>query len=228
MPIHQKSCSCNIEHPSSVDFSSPSDIRNRYTEAISSCDCIKLMVVGNDKYVNRANEIAFCKNSWKDLLDGRVSGRYLLCALGVNFQRAVKMYESPVELFCELARRGIIFINQKNISSNPYVEVIVNKGSPKILLLCGGPAIERAIFLSKKFGVAEIYRVIPAIHPDIKNSVSDKFSELFEKKRRQIWRDCWGGCGKAIDYMKGNISSSLSAGNILNDINGILSVTSSC
>ena len=228
MPIHQQECSCNVINPSSVETTNQGSLLNDYINAISDCDEVNLLVVGNNEYENGANEIAFCKNSWAALLNGRVSGRYLLCALGVNFQNIVNDgNKSPVELFCKLARCGIIFINQEEVSSSPYVSAIIDRGSPKILLLCGTPAINKSFLLSRMFRVLETCRIIHAIHPDIENSNSGSFSEIFQKSRSEAWSECWGKYGKAIDYMKSNVPSCLSAQNILNDIDRIYSITSS-
>ena len=228
MSIHQQGCSCNVINPSSVETTNQGSLLNDYINAIFDCNEVNLLVVGNNEYENGANEIAFCKNSWAALLNGRVSGRYLLCALGVNFQNVVNNESvSPIELFCELARRGIVFINQKDVSSSPYVSAITDKGSPKILLLCGTPAINKSFSLSRMFRVLEICRIIHAIHPDIENSNSGVFSEIFQKRRRDAWFECWGEYGKAIDYMKSNVPSCQSAQNILNDIDEIYSITSS-
>lgn len=221
MTIHNPSCSCHVNHFPDVQ-NEHSDIEQAYCQSVQSCQKIILLIVGNDKYKTDPCGIAFCKRTWKELLNARVSGRYLLCAIGVNFQNIIDRYNNPITLFCEMAKKGIVFINQEDFEfTNQLLEIIEVKGMPRITLLCGVPAIQSYIKITQKLHIVEMCRVIPTIHPDIENANSSENFKLFEKKRKDAWNDCWGNYGKTIEYLKTYIPLCQSATQILSDIKTI-------
>ena len=109
---HNKDCCCYI--PSKEEKQQWIANERIYRTQVQSMDEIKLLVVGNAPYESGFNGIAFCKDSWKELLDTQCSARYLLCSLGVNLRIAQSKYKSPTELFIAMAKKGLIFINQRD------------------------------------------------------------------------------------------------------------------
>lgn len=127
---HNEDCCCYV--PSKEEQQQWIKNEKKYQMQILSMDEIKLLVVGNTPYECGFNGIAFCKDSWKELLDTQCSARYLLCSLGVNLRIAQSKYTNPVDLFMAMAQKGLIFFNQRDI----FLKESLNK-APNYIISCG-------------------------------------------------------------------------------------------
>lgn len=203
--FHDSSCTCNVVDIQGNPYANSVSLKQTYQYAVESCSDVKLLVVGNKEYDNGANGIAFCKNSWLEILQPQCSGRYLLCALGINFQNVCVKYHNPVELFLEMAKRGIVFLNQKNFSNTPLIEYL-QLHKPKIVLLCGSPVLMSYLKIQGKINV-EPCRIFKTVHPDVRNANKNEKSDWFSRSVKEIWMLCWGSHGGAITYLRNNVSS---------------------
>ena len=201
--FHDSSCTCNVVDIQGNPYANSVGLEQTYQSAVEYCSDIKLLVVGNKEYDNGANGIAFCKNSWSEILQSQCSGRYLLCALGINFQNACVKYHNPVELFLEMAKQGIAFFNQKNISNTPLIEHL-QLHKPKIVLLCGSPSLMNYLKIQGKMEV-EHCRIFKTVHPDVRNANTSRNSDWFSIPVKEKWNCCWGAHGGAIAYLKNNV-----------------------
>lgn len=75
----------------------------------------KFLILGNKPYPTDAMGIAFCKDSWDELMKKKCSGYHLLNALGVDLENAKSKYRSPFALFCKMIHFGIFFWNKADI-----------------------------------------------------------------------------------------------------------------
>lgn len=134
--FHSPECHCNKwtfeEHVGS-------DCQNEicYQNEIRKLDSIELLIVGNEPYPSGSNGIAFCKNTWPELMDGRCGGRYLLCSIGLDLGGIQSKYNSPVLLFMQMAKKGIVCVNQ-----NDELLSEILKKKPNISITCGSKILE--------------------------------------------------------------------------------------
>ena len=108
---HDPNCVCN-KCPTPKPMVNECELN--YQNIVNLLDSIILLIVGNEPYPSGSNGIAFCKNTWPELMDGRCGGRYLLCSLGVDLCKAQDNYSSPVDLFVKMAKEKIVFVNQND------------------------------------------------------------------------------------------------------------------
>ena len=127
--FHAKNCKCN-----SVDYflSEVDSCEMEYKEKVETLESIELLIVGNEPYPSGSNGIAFCNNSWNELMNGRCGGRYLLCSLGIDFSKIKSNYKSPVSLFMKMANKGIVCVNQ----NDELLSMCLEKKS-KVSITCG-------------------------------------------------------------------------------------------
>lgn len=126
----------------------------RYKNLLEKVDKLQLVIVGQDPYPKGANGIAFCKNTFDELLDQYCCGKDVLVSLGINIQSASKEFKSPVEFFeYLLVEKGIAFINvnHKLFSENkdsseefiPYNEAFLSKAENIAIL---GETLSKDVF----------------------------------------------------------------------------------
>ena len=110
---HKENCNC-FYIPSDREKKKWLGNKLKYYKSVRKKQYINLLIVGNVPYENEYNGIAFCKDLWKDFLDAQCSGRYLLCSLGINLNDVQKKY-TPLKLFMQMAKKGIVFVNQGDV-----------------------------------------------------------------------------------------------------------------
>lgn len=100
------------------------NLKTEYLEKLQSIDKLKLVIVGQDPYPVGANGIAFCKNTFAELVDFRCCGKDVLFSLGVDLDQAIKDFSTPIDLFMYLLDEGIAFINVNHelFTANSNVE----------------------------------------------------------------------------------------------------------
>lgn len=126
--FHPKNCFCNFIGSKDSD---PLDYSKEYISLVRKLPKIEILIIGNKAYDKGANGIAFCQNNWKDLLRGNRSGRYLLCSLGINLKKAQQNSWTPVDMFCLIAKCGIVFVNQES------EELIQLLNKAQFVITCG-------------------------------------------------------------------------------------------
>lgn len=111
---HDLKCVCN-NSPCLSQMVNSDENELRYQDIVKSLESIDLLIVGNEPYPTGSNGIAFCKSSWKEFLDGRCGGRYLLCSLGIDLCKSQSKYTNPIDLFTKMAAEKIVFVNQSDL-----------------------------------------------------------------------------------------------------------------
>jgi len=83
-----------------------------YLEAIRHSD-IHLVIVGKDPFPKDPTGIPFCKSEWDAQVVRNGSGYFVLSALGfeLSLDRLSAQKLKPQELFLELAKAGVVFLN---------------------------------------------------------------------------------------------------------------------
>jgi len=126
----------------------------RYKDLLEKVDKLQLVVVGQDPYPNGANGIAFCKNTFDELLDQYCCGKDVLFSLGIDVKNASIEFKSPVDFFeYLLVEKGIGFINvnHKLFSENkdsseefiPFNEAFLSKAENIAIL---GETLSKDVF----------------------------------------------------------------------------------
>jgi hypothetical protein len=87
------------------------DLKQLYLEKLKKTDFLTVIIVGQDPYKEGSNGIAFCKNSFTELEQFNCCGKELLFSLGIDLKQAKKDFLTPIELFMDLLKNGIAFIN---------------------------------------------------------------------------------------------------------------------
>jgi len=87
------------------------ELQKEYLLQLSKVDSLSICIIGQDKYPNGANGIAFCKDSLNDFFDLYCCGKEVLYSLGYKEEIIREKYSKPKELFFELLANGIGFIN---------------------------------------------------------------------------------------------------------------------
>lgn len=175
-----------------------------YNDIVKKLQEIRLLVVGNKKYPSGAMGIAFCKSTWRDILATNCSGRYLLCALGVNLQKAQRTFCLPEDLFKYLAKLGIVFWNYSEIDTLIQFGVSIEE-----TILCGPNAekiLRNANFVNK---INKFPYYIPK-HPSPEG--------VKKNNQNDIWFRFWGTYGK-IPTELNSIYNGCNIGLIIQDAN---------
>lgn len=163
----------------------------RYYDLITSLDKIILVIIGKDPFPTNATGIPFCKSEWKDQISKNSSGRVVLESLGITLENTEHIGKNPADLFMNLARNGIVFLNisydtitgkmqkirdaKKRSNAIRTNKPIINKA--EIIILCGE---------AKKWNITKHSNIIELIHPDPRNKINRY------KKVRQEWNETWG------------------------------------
>ncbi len=103
-----------------------------YFNRIQELSKIKILIIGESPYSKGANGVAFCKNSWDELFEGkeileeneekRCCGQDVLYSLGFEEEKVRSKFESPIHLWIYMLERGIVMINiAHNILINKYI-----------------------------------------------------------------------------------------------------------
>lgn len=159
-----------------------------YLKIANAITRVKLVVVGKDPFPKAPTGIPFCKTSWAEQLKDNNSGYHVLKSVGVNLEYEKTNCNVPSDLFCNLARKGVVFLNcsyhfldTRRLSQKDYIyvekalpvnEPIIRKADN--VLLCG----EAKILEKKIIGVSCFHKVV---HPDIQN----------RKFRKDKWNFWW-------------------------------------
>lgn len=198
---HTDICNCFYE-PSRREKVKWNNNKLRYCKIVKRSSSINLIVIGNTPYENDFNGIAFCKDLWKDLLDPQCSGRYLLCALGIDLQKVQKTIK-PVKLFMTLAKKGIIFLNQKDKLLQESLSKNVG-----MVITCGGNIRED---IKKK-----ISQVIGNKYKHLERHPSPQ-GETNPPDKNGNWFKCWGMHRNLLNILEPSGSGPIHT--IINDIN---------
>ena len=99
-------------------MSTPEEI---YFKKIQELSKIKILIIGKDPYPKGANGVAFCKNSWDELFEGketlendgeqRCCGQDVLYSLGFEEEKARAKFKSPIDLWLYMLEKGVVMIN---------------------------------------------------------------------------------------------------------------------
>jgi hypothetical protein len=147
-------------------------LKNEYFERLSKVPTLKLVIIGQDPYPSGANGIAFCKNTFDELLHPSCCGKEILYSLDINIDSAIKNFSSPIELFYDLLDNGIAFINvnhemftdqAQNLSIfKPYNQSFLEKAEQIVVL-----GLSKAKDAFKQY-YSEFENVEFLIHPSAK------------------------------------------------------------
>lgn len=180
---HDQNCKCNVVSSSEEDDFNETN----YAEIVKNLEAIELLIVGNEPYPSGSNGIAFCKNTWRELLDGRCGGRYLLCSLGIDLGKIQRKYATPVFLFMEMAKKGIVCVNQHD----ELLSVCLMR-NPNVSVTCGskilGDVVERVEKLSTRLEKVER-------HPSPQGVISPP-------DKRGIWYKYWGAFENLLNILE--------------------------
>lgn len=87
----------------------------QYQDLIKQKGEIDFLFVGQDPYPNRANGVAFCKNSHYEFFQDNCCGNFVTTSLGLNEDKIRADYKNPKVMFFDLlGTKGICFINVSN------------------------------------------------------------------------------------------------------------------
>ncbi|MNU80520.1 hypothetical protein D3C71_701530 [compost metagenome] len=103
-----------------------------YFNRIQELSKIKILIIGESPYPNGANGVAFCKNSWDELFEGkeileegekkRCCGQDVLYSLGFEEEKVRSKFKSPIHLWIYMLERGVVMINiAHNILSDEFI-----------------------------------------------------------------------------------------------------------
>ena len=167
---------------------------------------IKLLIIGQSPYAIGNTGIAFCKPTWSEMLDGRYSGKTLLCSLGFDLSKAYQCYNSfsPKEYFFKLVDDGVVFINRytdiDELNENPYRKRIK---SAKYCICLGQKATMPHTFKCTSYRTREI-------HPSSYN----------ENVHSVQWNDVWGYHGALVEKIRcTNSNAAASIKELIDNIN---------
>lgn len=92
-----------------------------YFKKVQELSKIKILIIGESPYPQGANGVAFCKNSWDELFEGkeilegaekqRCCGQDVLYSLGYKEKTIRDKFESPIDLWLHMLEKGIVMIN---------------------------------------------------------------------------------------------------------------------
>lgn len=157
-----------------------------YAKIIKSVENVKLSIIGKDPYPTAPMGIPFCKSNWKEFTAYNCSGKYVIESLGSDLAEAEILYNSPDDLFCNLAEKGIVFLNasyyfldsstitkkhMQFVENSLAINLPIIKRSENVLL-CGQAKVLNSI-LKTEFE--------EAIHPDVRNKAM----------RPELWETYW-------------------------------------
>ena len=165
---------------------------DEYNKIVNEFDSIKLLIVGESPYEERATGIAFCKPTWFELLDNKYSALPVFCSLGIKLGNAaydVEQYPSPDKFFIKLAQNyGVVFVNACNAQKhrNEISKTWLSKANYSIL--CGCKAQKLSSADATHFHV---------IHPSSYN----------ENVNRTEWENAWGHHESLLNVIKSKNSN---------------------
>ncbi|WP_300666886.1 hypothetical protein [Fluviicola sp.] len=104
-----------------------------YFNKIQERSKIEILIIGESPYPKGANGVAFCKNSWDELFEGketlengekqRCCGQDVLYSLGFEEEKVRAKFKFPIDLWLYMLEKGIVMINiAHNILSNEFIK----------------------------------------------------------------------------------------------------------
>lgn len=87
------------------------NLQINYKRILDETELLSVCIVGQDRYPNGSNGIAFCKDSFDEFFDHYCCGKDVLYSLGYSEKLIREKYSDPKELFFDLLKKGIGFIN---------------------------------------------------------------------------------------------------------------------
>jgi len=85
--------------------------RSKYYNYIKKLEKIKIVIMGKDPFPKDATQIPFCKPDWEKQNKKNSSGYIVLKALGIKPDDEQLNYNTPQDLFFDLANKGVVFLN---------------------------------------------------------------------------------------------------------------------
>jgi len=157
---------------------------------------LQLVILGKDAYPSDPTGIAFCKETWPGQANHSCSGRYVLEALGVDWQAERMRCQTPADLFRKLAAAGVVFFNAcyappngKRFSKATHRRALeegygfnreILEAAP-LVVRCGEARLMDWVVTA---GEAKYWDVV---HPDVRNS--------FNRWTKERWATTWGRSG---------------------------------
>lgn len=161
-----------------------------YIDILTTREEFILTIVGKDPFPTNPVGIPFCKRTWEEQRKKNSSGLYVLKSLGIDLDKAEKIFTTPNGLFYYLALNGIALLNCSyhylgaKISKKHYIYIknalITNQpiiSNSKNVILCG-----QAKILSEEkteIGIELPNNCIDVVHSDIRvrTNIQPKWQE---------------------------------------------------
>ena len=177
---------------------------HNYQETISNIDNFHLCIMGKDPYPTDPNGVPFCKPDWISMFADNCSGLHVLKSLSVDLlsyeqDSLIEEYPAPVDLFIELAKQGVVFINL----SHSFIGKVIRKGehrhSLQESLKVNMPILKKSskvvlcgeAWKHKWYGDIDD-RYLNIIHPDIRNRNNPPTATC--------WKQWWGSDSLSDHY----------------------------